>query len=89
MSSSSNFSSLCVNIAIVKKPILTIEKTVDNLKGTKLIKAGEEFYYNIKVTNKGEVPSSQITITDTLNELLTILYFFFVWLFGCYNIRNS
>ncbi|MCX4254391.1 MAG: isopeptide-forming domain-containing fimbrial protein [Bacilli bacterium] len=58
---------------IVKKPILTIEKTVDNLKGTKLIKAGEEFYYNIKVTNKGEVPSSQITITDTLNELLTII----------------
>ena len=57
----------------VKKPILTIEKTVDNLKGTKLIKAGEEFYYNIKVTNKGEVPSSQITITDTLNELLTII----------------
>lgn len=57
----------------VLKAILSIKKEAYNANNIKLIKSGEEYYYKITVTNSGGIASDKITITDTLNSLLTIV----------------
>ena len=57
----------------VKKPILNITKVAYNDEGEKTIAPGEEFYYQITVTNTGSIASGLITITDNINSLLTIV----------------
>lgn len=57
----------------VKKPILNITKVAYNAEGEKTVAPGEEFYYQITVTNTGSIASSLITIYDDINSLLTIV----------------
>lgn len=57
----------------VKKPILNITKVAYNDEGEKTVAPGEEFYYQITVTNTGSIASSLITIYDDINSLLTIV----------------
>ncbi len=57
----------------VKKPILNITKVAYNDEGEKTIAPGEEYYYQITVTNTGSIASGLITITDNINSLLTIV----------------
>ena len=57
----------------VKKPILNITKVAYNAEGEKTVAPGEEFYYQITVTNTGSIASSLITIYDNINSLLTIV----------------
>lgn len=57
----------------VKKPILNINKVAYNDDGEKIIAPGEEFNYRITVSNTGSIASDEITITDNINSLLTIV----------------
>ena len=56
---------------IVRKPILRVEKTVND--NPAIYEIGEEFSYNIVVYNDGSLASDKVYVTDAINELLDIV----------------
>ena len=57
----------------VKNPRLELKKEVINEANNKYVMPNEEYTYKITVTNKGSMASDKITITDNIDNLLTIL----------------
>lgn len=56
---------------VVRKPILRVEKYVD--KNPAIYNVGEEFIYNIAIYNDGSIASDNVTVTDNISDLLTII----------------
>ncbi len=57
----------------VKSPKLELKKEVINTLNNNYVTKKEEYAYKITVTNKGTIASDKITITDTIDNRLTII----------------